>query len=423
MVYDENFFEQIIYTGAQYRRRFTVGNQKEMLASFRSGNFTTPASYKFIHDTYYDAKVLRLQKLGDIIDTSTTHDVVKDLYQHKITEKLDLLNLVKTAALVHGGAHHNSEKFTELTEQIFGAPQTNIFNDIVNKMNNKLHLCQSVTEDTLRYKKLLDETFVSADSESDVLPFVLQKPADIAGSYIYKDAAMVCSYLNANLQDHGIFHWSVVASAKIRHIHVLPNKKVIKIPESKVLGSRKYGRELTRFNLDGLFAHEVLTHVVRHEHGLVSPLKLLAVGLPYYSRGEEGLASYREQLVAGATDYAGFNTYLATGLAYGLDRHGSRRSVQEVFDILTAYFIVCFAATWKQATNKAFALCSQVFVFTDDNKQPLILTAYNVYREGNILIHKLAAEQGLDDTQLNVGKYDPCNSWHVESLRTLGILS
>ena len=51
-----------------------------------------------------------------------------------------------------------------------------------------------------------------------------------------------------------------------------------------------------------LIVHEIGTHVVRRENGKRSKLRLLGIGLDNYERGEEGIATMREQVLNGNSE-------------------------------------------------------------------------------------------------------------------------
>jgi hypothetical protein len=237
------------------------------------------------------------------------------------------------------------------------------------------------------------------------------------------DAAVVVAFLRAKLAELGLSDWKVKITPKpIGGFRVYVNKKLIRVPHSSVLRSRKNNRTLTRSVMEGIFAHEILTHVVRYANGISSPLMLLAYGLAQYLPGEEGIATYREQRCNGATDYSGGTMYFAIGLAYGLDRGGVHRTFSEVFAILCDYFTLRNHGGVRATRSKAFATCCRIFVMSPHADMPMILTRDSAYREGNIAIIDLLARNPSAEQAFDIGKYDPTNTGHTEALKALGIL-
>lgn len=89
----------------------------------------------------------------------------------------------------------------------------------------------------------------------------------------------------------GIEDWQVMITiSSTSTISVNHETKTIKIPQERKLSAKK---------LQLLLAHEIGTHVLRRQQGETSCLQLLGLGLDRYERGEEGIATLREQVLDG----------------------------------------------------------------------------------------------------------------------------
>jgi hypothetical protein len=219
------------------------------------------------------------------------------------------------------------------------------------------------------------------------------------------------------------YGWTVVVdeTGERDKIAVSQAKKQVLLPCERVLqNNRSQARALTPERINGLIEHEIGTHALRAKNGSESELKLLQTGLDRYDVGEEGLATFREQVEAGTDDYAGFHGYFAAGLAKGLDAH-DERDFAGVFTVLTAYFEVCEGEESTKAKELAWARCLRTFRGTTGKVPGAIFTKDILYREGNIKIHEMYANGLLDDEKANIGKYDIANDRHRAVLTEIGL--
>jgi hypothetical protein len=82
--------------------------------------------------------------------------------------------------------------------------------------------------------------------------------------------------------------WDVSIDTNRTAINVSHEEKEVKVPESRSLSEQK---------LRGLVLHEIGTHVARRLKGERSRLQILGLGLDRYERGEEGVATIKEQII------------------------------------------------------------------------------------------------------------------------------
>jgi hypothetical protein len=135
-----------------------------------------------------------------------------------------------------------------------------------------------------------------------------------------------------------------------------------------------------------------------------------------------------QQQVEGATEFYGFDRYMAASFATGLD--GEKRDFRGVFSIMVDYYIMRYA-TGAGVTNKklkeraqqaAWEVCVRVFRGTTGQTPGCIYTKDIVYLEGNISIWNLLTEKPHVFPDLFVGKFNPLSNRHIKSLQTLGII-
>lgn len=419
---DIKWFDRISKLNAQITQNLKVSNYTEAKKLFENSELVEPAFVlSKLEGEKYCSKVASLKELRvEITNCRKTNPEVKKIYKSKIDEKLQQFELLSRLKLQCEG-NSQSEHLKSLTEKIYGRPDEQVFNHLITRLRDDLHRNKGAMVDTVEYA-VLDAVFSNVP-ESTIKPLE-PIPSQNIGSKIFNDSSEVSSVILKELKNQGLNNWRVqISISEVGSFMVWPNSKRIIVPSSKMLASRKRNRVLTETNLMSVVHHEVLTHAVRSENGMNSRLLLLGIGLAGYWRGEEGLATYREQLISGADDYANQNTHLAICLAYGFDRGGLHRNFREVYLILYSYYKIFISKTDKHAKDRAFCICHRVFAGATGSGTAFVLTRDISYREGNIAIHALINNTPITKYELNVGKYDPTNLEHVKSLVALRILS
>ena len=237
----------------------------------------------------------------------------------------------------------------------------------------------------------------------------------------------------AALVAHDIPEWRVVVgSAEGSHIFSVNHEtRIISVPHNDNLHNRK--RPMTKLRAEALIAHEIGTHVVRRHNGEQSPLLLLGRGLANYLLGEEGLATYVEQRITGAEDYAGDAGYLSVILARGV-ADDTPRDFIETHTLLAAYLTIdriASALSHEMAVDveqvrassreRAWSMCLRIFRGTSGTTPGAVFGKDAVYRDGNIALwQEMSAHEGRLPLFF-AGKYDPANKAHVELVRELGL--
>lgn len=422
--YDAKWFDRIKRINAQVPYRLRAASYAEARRNFLANTAVEPdLEYQDIVDEAYEEKLTALKSLADdIVACGETHAAVKDLYLRKVAEKDAQLRLIRSAYdAQHDRSEAHGQVFKRCTELVYGKPQKEVFDDLVGRIQRKLANAPASVRGLGSYVRTMD--LFSMGVISHVPVFEPISPSIPVEGDVIVDAELVKSAFERALDEAGLYQWTVsIDSAKVGSMVVWPRTRRVSVPNSGVLRARHGEKRLTERRLSALIAHEIRTHAVRAENGSASPLKLLSIGLDGYWRGEEGLATYREQMIAGAEDYSAPNVYLAIGLAYGLDRGERARTFSEVFAIMRDYFAVEYADTDADIDRLAFLTCIHVFRGATRQSPGLVLTKEITYREGNIAIHQLMKEVAADTSWLDAGKFDPANQVHMYALRTLGII-
>jgi len=154
---------------------------------------------------------------------------------------------------------------------------------------------------------------------------------------------------------------------------------------------------------------------------------LLGLGLDRYLRGDEGIATLREQsLEDKIEDFSGLGGHLAIGLAIGLD--GQPRDFRSVYKIMESYFLFnnlkegkTLAEAKEEAQKTAWDRCIRTFRGSDCKTPGICFLQDIVYREGNIAVWQVIKDNPAEMLRFNIGKYDPSNYRHIWILEQLGI--
>jgi len=421
MILDQRWFERIKPINAQLPRRLKTTSYFSTKKCFLSDTTQEPHfEYDGGASQVLSEMQASLDKLeDDLLNCSETLPAVKELYVKKIDEKRSQLNLLE----VLNGAQSSDlrqeslAKAQILTEKIYGTPSIDIFSHAVNQVRERLdsdwrHLASTAAH--ARLKHLFPSQMVTTIEN---LHMPMEEGADNSDDVLYCDAEELSCKFKEALTQVGLNEWRVkINEQKTGLIQVWPRNRYVSIPNSGILKNRS--NPITGSKLSGLIAHELLVHARRTERGISSGLLLLAIGLDKYWQGEEGVATYYEQKVLGAIDYAGFVPYFTIGLAYGLDRGREKRSFKEVFAVLRDYHTLDSYGKDLDPDTLAFLSCMKVF----KAHHSFVLTRDCIYRAGNIAIHQLLRKNPVPDEYLNVGKYDPTNPDHVRCLCELGII-
>lgn len=358
------------------------------------------------------------------------NETVRQVYVWKINEKLAELRMLGTT--IDG----NMRRFRRYSEFVYGKPSLEIFAYTVQQLNAKVEACLTsenpdVKEAAEELRKLLPQDLPEVSikelpSEDEIVLTRTQTLQELGSLLNQKTEGEEKHYTAAKIRD--IFEtalnglkakgWKVVIDTGSRTgISVDQEQKTIKIPES---------RELVFNKLQKLLFHEVGTHVARRLNGERSRLQLLGLGLDRYEKGEEGVATMREQVLEdGFKDFAGLEGHLAISLAKGLDGHP--RDFRGVYEILEKYSYLKALASGKDknkallsAQKTAWNKTVRTFRGTNCATPGTCFTKDIAYREGNIGVWEVVKQNPAELLRFSVGKYDPANPRHILILTLLG---
>jgi hypothetical protein len=412
---DDVWYEKFKEVGAFADFEYLSGNknirevekQKFLKNEVENPELDYPGLEKF----NFEDREKRLLELKDEIIKNETNSIIKQLYRWKLNEKIAELRMLKATK------NKNDRRFELYSKFIYGNPEKEIYNYTL-----------------LQLKKIVDEKITSPDAKirsaaQKIHQELFEKPplktkidaTEFRSEAIkfedqseYGSAEIKTAFENA-LAAYRLSGWRVIVEKeKTGAINVSQEKKEVAIPKE---------RRLRNPNLQALIKHEIGTHVLRREAGEKSKLKLLGLGLDRYLKGEEGIATYREQEILGLEEFTGLDGHLAISLANGLD--GKKRTFREVFEILQNFYFISSkkerTEALKLASNSAWDRCIRTFRGTTCKTPGACFTKDIVYREGNIGIWNVVKNNPEEIRRFSIGKYDPANPRHIWILEQLGI--
>ena len=421
MAIDEEVFPIVARNNSQFKRRFALSNSTAVRAGLREGTHVAGV-YPQIRDSLYEVKTHNLA--ASLASLQLPVPSVQKLYHERIVEKQKMLDMVRAAAsMIESPSDDVYETFTALAESLFGRPTKAMFQPIYDSLG-RLIRSGDVTHLMPDERSLLESVFARVPVSTPFADDCLQEFFPITSDPtepVVVSAVAVKALFDTWLSDYGLQHWTTSIRKRSRGFSVNTSKRLVLIPSEKFLKNRKFDRALTEKKLRAIFAHEVLTHVVRYEAGIASPCRLLGAGLPGYLGAEEGIASYREHQIMEIPGLAGIRSYLVIGLAYGLDWNNQKRSFAAVYKIVMAVLRCVLHCDEQYARMKAFALCSRSMLLID-YRLPLVVPHDLLYRTGHDAVRRMLETISVTDDVLNIGKYDPMNHRHIGMLVDLNII-
>ncbi|MDD5489080.1 MAG: DUF1704 domain-containing protein [Candidatus Moranbacteria bacterium] len=389
--------------------------RSEQKNKFLSGEIENPSlDLPDLENFGFDQKEQRLLLLKRDILSQEKNLPVRESYRTRVNEQLAVLRMLKAAR------NGDDRRFARYSTFIYGKPDNEFYQHTIYQI--KAVIDQKIfdpdREISSAAKRLNAELFeVLMNNENSIRPeeFNLPEIKSFGDEKVYS-AEKIKSAFEEYLQKLQIAGWRVVVEreGKIANLSVSQQKRVVNIPSI---------RKLKHSDLLALMEHELRTHVLQREKGERSKLKLLALGLDRSLKGEEGIATYREQKIKGAKSFRGLDYHFAISLARGVD--GKKRDFRRVFEILKDYYFIRSKkekpSALETAKNDAWADCVRIFRGTTCKTPGACLSRDMVYREGNIGVWRLLKEKPGAEIKFSIGKYDPTNPRHLWVLEQLGI--
>lgn len=356
-----------------------------------------------------------LLSLHQEIQQTEPNKIVRQAWCLKVEENLTELKMLKATVT------KDYENFMKFSQQVYGQPSPDVFFSIAREVDEKIKIPGFDAKNKEPGKAIrrpdLDTIQQVRDWMSKDLGLVvagLEGTTMVEAAYLKEVFERTLDQLNLPVP------WRVVVDRGSRiAITVSMKERTIYIPSTKTM---------TLQALRGLIVHE-LSHVIRVENGHGSGLKLLAVGLHQYLRGEEGVAIVREDSMRRSLDEWGKpDRHLAIGLAVGLD--GQPRDFREVYEIMKRHYEWRFlrrgaetVAAETMGQTEAWNTCVRTFRGTDCATPGAALVRDIVYHEGMLSVWGVIQDKPERMKWFNVGKFNPANQDHWWILEQLGIVS
>lgn len=385
-------------------------------SDFLSGEIENPSlDYPELESFDLDEREAELLSLKEDILELEQNEAVKKIYRTKINESLATLKMLRATK------NGDDRKFSRYADFIYGKPEAGDMGYVIEHVK-ELIASNEDSEDkerqgaALRLREIF--TDISIDAGEGVDKSVLPDGQDIPGKLESVDEA-VHAFEEA-LQEIGAADWKVVVDSEtgISNFSVSQEHRVVRIPaEEKLLA-----RNISKKKLAGLLEHEIKTHVARRVNGERSKLQLLGLGLDRYLKAEEGVATYAEQQVTGAREFAGIPRFLSIAIAKGIN--GQPLDFSQTHKVMTDYRFLSSSnkgMTVDQAKTTAYDDCVRIFRGSTCNTPGAVYPKDMSYF-GNRAIWTLVSKNSDVVETFTVGKYDPNNSEHIALLTRLGIL-
>jgi len=423
---DSKWFHCLMEINPQLDKRLTPLNYENAKKIFLcSSNLTEPS---FLYpETKIDELDTSLQKLSklkeEIINCNSTTLVVKEIYFDKIDEIKNQFLLLKSLKL-NKKSLINNKKIEDINEIIYQKPDKNVF----------FHLCQVLMS------KIEEGDYFSTRENNKVF-FILQNLNSISSkhnvvnfekifSHKHSDAVEILSYedvvyfVKLSLHKAGLNDWEIGAGdAGQSNFRIRPRSRIFSIPSKELFNQRFAYKPLRLYQLEAIVAHE-LSHAIRASNGSKSCLQLLGVGLAGYHYAEEGIATYRSQLISFDKDYPNQSGHFAACIAYGIDRNNHKRTFKEVYDILIDYYRLFYPSlSYEVIKDRSFNRCHRIFKYCTTDETSFVFFREFMYREGNILIHNLLSKKKDAHLIFNIGKFNPSSNKDVCFLKRVGLIS
>lgn len=415
---DDLWYKSFKSVGAFQDYEYLTGKEKhreEQKNKFLADEIRNPTlDYPELENFDFNQKEQRLLLLKKDILAQEKNNTLRQLYRWRINEKIAELRMLKAT---YSG---DDRRFARYSKFVYGKPEKEIYEYTISQIKQVIDdkLFNADPDISSAAKRLNSELFaVLTDNENVINPkdYNMPEPKKFGEEKEY-EADEIKTTFEEYLNNHFIKGWRIIVDreGKISGVHVSQEKRTVNIPEK---------RKLKHSDLLALMEHELGTHVARREKGERTKLKLLGLGLDRYLKGEEGVATYRQQEIKGADDFAGLGYHFAISLALGVD--GKKRDFRKVFEILKDYHFINSkkekSAALVDAQNSAWNICVRIFRGTSCKTPGACFTKDIVYREGNIGVWDVVKNNPEEIQRFSLGKYDPANSRHVWILNQLGI--
>lgn len=380
-------------------------HRKQEKTSFLKGEKQNPElDYPKLADFNFKVFESKLLELKQDILNEEHNQVVREIYRTKINETLAKLRML---IMTKEG---QDRKFARYSKFVYGTPTKENTEEMSALIKKNIQAGNEYMADDLL--SILAQ--VGVGEQIDDL--------DVSSQRVYtgrvESVDEVAESFEEALSDIDADDWSVVKleNESITNFRVSQKDKEVSIPSS--------ASGMFKKSIMALIQHEIYGHVQRRVEGERSRLQLFGLGLDRVEKGEEGVATYLEQQVRGATQYSHPQRYLAIALATG-DIDGQPKDFREIFELMKQYYLATLAPTGDlnvHAEDKAWTLAVRVFRGTSGSTPGAVFTKDMNYFVGNKETWALVNNQEGVVEYFKCGKFDMANTQHVGWLTELGIL-
>lgn len=424
---DEKWYGPFKEVGSFAAWEYLLGDKtkrEEERRKFLAGEVRNPTlDYPKLLSEDWKQREEKLLHLKQNVINQEPNETVKQAYRWKINEKIAAVRMMQAAT------RGDFRRFMRYSTFIYGRPSAEIFAFTIQGLQDgaKRYLNADnpvISQAAQIFLNVLPTNLSDRSTFSLPNEEMLQRAKGVTfrefGDLINLpvsegalDVNVVRSAFDRALKQKKIGDWQVIEAASFA---VSQENRQIRI--SAVSSLQK---------LKQLIFHEFATHLLKRVSGERSRLMLLGLGLDRFGRGDEGIATMREQVFKDKIeDFAGLDGHLAISLAMGLD--GKPRDFRDVFEILEKYYLFKKLITgkdpvvaFKNAQKKAYNRCVRTFRGTDCSTPGICFLGDVEYREGNIGVWEVIRTKPEEMVRFSVGKYDPANPRHLWILEQLGI--
>lgn len=427
--YDAHLYDDFAEVGSFQSYDYLNGNpdyREDQKSKFLSGEIENPVlDYPDLDSDWLSETEVKLVQQKQNIIENEQDNFIKQVYRWRLNEKIAEIRMLRAVST------GEMSRFRRYSEFVYGEPSKEIFAYTINNIRQKA--LESVGSENEDLKAAAEELLEALPDLEDVsglttpsahtIEQATRQTTQELGSLIdviddkeKLDANQIKEAFESALKTLGVTDWEVVIDSETSRTAISVNQetKTVNIPE---------GRQATAKKVATLILHEIGTHVARRVNGEKSRLMLLGLGLDRYERGEEGIATMREQAYAKKVDdFSGLDGYLAISLAIGVD--GKPRDFRQVYEVLDKYYTFKNLQSGKtkaeaEANQSAWTRSVRTFRGTDCKTPGVAFTKDAVYREGSIAIWDLISNYPDQMKEFNQGKYDPTNPRHIWILEEL----
>jgi len=387
--------------------------RKQQKEEFLSGKNENPTlDYPKLEVFDFNQKEQSLLNLKKKVLAEENNPVVTQVYRWKLNERIAQLRALMAT---RDGNDHRALRYSKF---IFGSPEKEIYNhtifQIKGVVDEKMFSPDpDISSAAMRLNKELFEVFMNNENTINPKEYNIPELKSDKEGPEYSSEEIKAAF-EEYLRKNNLDSWVINVNSEATKIIVSQEQKSVSVPAD---------RKLSQLELESLIEHELGTHALRREKGERSKLRLLGFGLDRYLKGEEGIATYKEQQIKGAKGFRGLDYHFAISLALGVD--GKKRDFRKVFEVLKDYHFINSkkekTAALKYSQDEAWGDCVRIFRGTTCKTPGACLTRDMVYREGNIGIWNVVKNNPEEERRFSVGKYDPANPRHIWILEQLGI--